>query len=971
MLFNKLQTTLVQYPGGKAGGYTVPGSVITIGYSAFYYCYSLTGVTLPSSLTSIGSDAFSCCSELTGIYFQGNAPSLGSSVFYSVNPNATVCYLLGTTGWGTTFGGLPTFVLVAGTVPTILAQPASRTVSSGRSTTFSVSVWSSTPLSYFWRRGGVPLAGANQAFYTLTNCQLSDSGAQFSCLVSNVVGVTNSQAATLTVVEATQFTCQTNSGAITITGYTGSGGAEAIPSTIYGLPVTAIGSSAFSWKSSLTSITLPSSLTSIGSSAFNNTGLTDVTIPNSVTNLGSHPFGSCYSLTNAMIGSGVTSIGSSVFSDCSRLLAITVDPANSFYSSLAGVLFNKSQTTLVQYPGGKAGGYTVPGSVITIGYSAFSSCSSLTGVTLPSSVITIRDFAFYDTGLTDVTVPNSVTSIGYYAFGECSSLTNAMIGSGVTSIGSLSFSGCSRLLAITVDPANSFYSSLAGVLFNKLQTTLVQYPGGKAGGYIVPGSVITIGDFAFSSCSSLTGVTLPSSLTSIGDDAFYDTELTNVTIPNSVTTLGSYAFNSWSLTNAVIGSGVTSIGSDAFYYCIRLLAITVDPANSFYSSLAGVLFNKLQTTLVQYPGGKAGGYTVPGSVITIGDSAFDNTHLTSVTVPNSVTNLGSGAFRSCYSLTNAVIGSGVTSIGSDAFYYCSKLTGIYFQGNAPSLGSAVFNSVNPNATVYYLLGTTGWGTTFGGLPTFVLVAGTVPTILAQPASQTVSSGGSATFSVSVWSSTPLSYFWRRGGVPLAGANQAFYTLTNCQWSDSGAQFSCLVSNVVGVTNSLAATLTVVAPPVILQQPQGQTVFAGQTAVLSLTASNAQYYIWRMNGANLSDGGRISGSATPNLTIAGTLTSDSGSQLSCLVSNANGGLFSSSALLTVRSPSMPFFTAPMFTNGYFQAVLNGAPMSNYVIEASSDLGTWQMLKTVATTGGSTNFSDPSAALARRFYRARLQ
>ena len=478
---------------------------------------------------------------------------------------------------------------------------------------------------------------------------------------------------------------------------------------------------------------------------------------------------------------------------------------------------------------------------------------------------------------------------------------------------------------------------------------------GSGGAVTIPSTlyglpVTAIGNSAFLYKSSLTSITLPNSLTSIGLYAFYSTGLTDVTIPNSVTNLGSSAFAAcYSLNNVMIGSGVTSIGSDAFYYCSRLLAITVDPANSFYSSLAGVVFNKSQTTLILYPGGKAGGYTVPGSVITIGYSAF----------------------YYCYSLTGVTLPSSLTSIGSDAFSCCSELTGIYFQGNAPSLGSSVFYSVNPNATVCYLLGTTGWGTTFGGLPTFVLVAGTVPTILAQPASRTVSSGRSTTFSVSVWSSTPLSYFWRRGGVPLAGANQAFYTLTNCQWSDSGAQFSCLVSNVVGVTNSLAATLTVVAPPVILQQPQGQTVFAGQTAVLSLTASNAQYYIWRMNGANLSDGGRISGSATPNLTIAGTLTSDSGSQLSCLVSNANGGLFSSSALLTVRSPSMPFFTAPMFTNGYFQAVLNGAPMSNYVIEASSDLGTWQMLKTVATTGGSTNFSDPSAALARRFYRARLQ
>jgi hypothetical protein len=144
----------------------------------------------------------------------------------------------------------------------------------------------------------------------------------------------------------------------------------------------------------------------------------------------------------------------------------------------------------------------------------------------------------------------------------------------------------------------------------------------------------------------------------------------------------------------MIPNSVTTIGSYAFSGCTSLSAITVDALNFFYSSLDGVLFNKSQTTLIQCPGGKAGSYTVP----------------------NGVTSIGSYAFGYCRSLTSVTIPNRVTSIGDYAFLGCTSLTGVYFRGNAPSLGSSVFDGDN-NATVYYMPGTTGWGTTFGGLPT--------------------------------------------------------------------------------------------------------------------------------------------------------------------------------------------------------------------------------------------------------------
>jgi len=328
-------------------------------------------------------------------------------------------------------------------------------------------------------------------------------------------------------------------------------GVVVIPDTINGYPVTTIGNSAFDQMSGLTKVTIGTNAISIGSSAFNLCygmksitigksvtnigesafdgcwGLTNIAIPNSVASLGNYAFQSCFALTNVMIGSGITSIGSEAFSGCNSLINISVAPANSSFSSVAGVLFDKSQTTLIEYPGGKAGSYSTPSSVTSIGSDAFEFCSSLTGVTIPGSVISFGDFAFSQcTGLASVAIPDSVTSLGLNVFDRCTGLTN-----------------------ISVDPANPTFSSMAGVLFDRSQMTLIEYPCGKTGSYSISSGVNTIGDSAFSQCTGLTGVIIPDSVTSIGVDAFaFCTSLTSVTIGSGLINslfsgLGSYAFS--------------------------------------------------------------------------------------------------------------------------------------------------------------------------------------------------------------------------------------------------------------------------------------------------------------------------------------------------------------------------------------------------------------------------------------------
>jgi len=209
--------------------------------------------------------------------------------------------------------------------------------------------------------------------------------------------------------------------------------------------LTSIGAEAFAECTSLTSITIPDSVTRIGEGTFHGcTSLTNVAIGSSVTSIGGYAFWGCSSLTSIDIPGGVTSIDRWPFSGCRNLTNIEVDALNPVYSSLQGVLFDKTQVELISYPRGKVGSYRIPDSVISIGDWAFFSCEGLSDVTIPESVTSIGEGAFQGcTGLSSVTIPHGVTTIAARAFALIA-LSSVTVGKGVTSIGDDAFSWCGR-----------------------------------------------------------------------------------------------------------------------------------------------------------------------------------------------------------------------------------------------------------------------------------------------------------------------------------------------------------------------------------------------------------------------------------------------------------------------------------------------------------------------------------------------
>jgi len=417
-----------------------------------------------------------------------------------------------------------------------------------------------------------------------------------------------------------------------------------------------------------------------------------------VTELGAEAFRNCTAITELTLPKGLKTIGNWAMSGCTGLTSIVI-----------------------------------PNSVTSVGYSVLMDCKNLKNVTIGSGLKVLNEFMFIRcTGLEQITIPNTVTDIAESVFQGCTSLKTVDIGTGVKSIARLAFTGCSALKtvychAVTPPTLNSSafdtnaytnaklyvpYLSLNayksatnwknfatinttydfavnGIYYSKTSSNTVKVTYKDENydsytGYVTIPSNVTfdgttykvtaIGSYAFKGVNEgghLTGVTIPSSVTTIEHDAFWlQQNLGNVTIPSSVTTIGDYAF-CWcsSMTAITIPNSVTSMGSYVFAQCKKLATVN------------------LGTGLTK-----------------ISDKTFSGCEkLTAITLPDKITSIGASAFENCSSLKKVTMGSGMKSIGSYAFNGCDNLTSVTVMSATPPTMSSSYcftTTAYSNATLW-------------------------------------------------------------------------------------------------------------------------------------------------------------------------------------------------------------------------------------------------------------------------------
>ena len=727
---------------------TIPNRVTSIGDHAFQYCSGLTSVTIPNSVTSIGSDAFEYCSGFPVI---DNIRYADTYLIEAVDKTLSTYTIKDGTKWIGSYAFYNCTGLTSVTIPnsvTSIGEKAFFKCSGLTSVTIGNSVTSIGYSAFAYCTGLTSIE--------IPNSVTSIEGSAFEgCTGLTSVTIPNS------VTSIGSWAFYYCSGLTSVT----------IPNS-----VTSIGSAAFYSCTGLTSVTIPNSVTSIGREAFyrvNNivyTGSTrdnypwgaksvngyvegylvyndatktkllgcssavngEIVIPNSVTSIGKYAFSGCSGLTSVTIPNSVPNIGDCAFSGCTGLTSVVWNAKNCadftgtstpFYSS-NNQFDLRSQIT----------SFTFGDEVERIPRFLCSGMPNLTSVTIPNSVTSIGGGAFSNCGgLTSVLwdAKNCSTSGGFgsqvtsFVFGnevetipaDCCSgmnITSITIPNSVTSIGGGAFSGCSGLTSIIVENGNSFYDSRnnCNAIIETATNTLIV----GCMNTIIPNSVTSIVDYAFSGCTGLTSVTIPNSVTSIGNNVFDGcTGLTSVAI-NSPDIVGKTYTSSSNIKNIfgsqvtqyiiIIGDDVTSIGNSAFAYCSGLTSVTIPNSvtsignNAFYgcSSLTSVEIPNSVTSIGERAFSGCTGLTsitIGNSVTSIVDYAFDGcTGLTSVTIPNSVTSIGSWAFRGCTGLTSVTIGNSVTSIEYNAFSGCTGLTSVTCLAPTPPTCWGSFSGVN-------------------------------------------------------------------------------------------------------------------------------------------------------------------------------------------------------------------------------------------------------------------------------------
>ena len=453
---------------------------------------------------------------------------------------------------------------------------------------------------------------------------------------------------------------------------------EALESVEIPSSVVSIGASAFYGCNHLSSVTLNEGLETIDLYAFNSCGaLTDITIPASVSSFGMWTFANCTQLKNVTLTPGLKAIGYGMFSTCNALKSITI-----------------------------------PSSVTSIGENAFASCGSLDAITIPSSVTSIGNAAFsHCIGLESVTLSEGLTAISNAMFYNCESLESIIFPKSLKSVGDQAFIYCYELETVTI-PGNfvSFGSNIfshtkldegANGIYGFFGSTAESYATSNSLNFIELGDDWEDGLFIYEprpdDTLSVTGyfgcggaIAIPAfydldsgnkAVTTIMENAFYaNPTITSVTIPAGITSVGDAAFlNCDNLSSVALDEGLENIGEMTFYSCDALASITI-PASVI--SIGASAFNECENL---------NGVTLSDGLKKIGTNMFGACNaLTSITIPSSVTTIGEGAFSYCAGLSSVTLSNGLKTIGDSMFHECGALTSITVPSSVTAIGQNAF-----------------------------------------------------------------------------------------------------------------------------------------------------------------------------------------------------------------------------------------------------------------------------------------
>lgn len=443
--------------------------------------------------------------------------------------------------------------------------------------------------------------------------------------------------------------------------------------------LTTINSNLFYDCSNLTNVTLPTTVTKIDMNAFTNcSALTQISIPEAVTEISAGAFQNCSSLTNFQIPKNVTTLGSMFISGCNSLETLTVQTGNSKYGVVNNCLIEISGELLVA--GCKTSSIPSNGVVTKIGAYAFYGIKSLQTINIPKQITSIRNYAFSGSGLKNVTISDNITTLGNHVFEYCLDLETATID--YSAVENNTFRGCSNLKTV-----------------NLTSSTSINYS-------------------AFEDCTSLTTISMDN-VTTIGSSAFKNcTSLTNVSIKN-VKTIGYSAFeNCTNLKNVIYGTSTLKvINASAFKNCTSLENVTTtDPttetetdssSESDVDASASVLLIDTKTIGVD---AFANCYNLINCELiyladTINVSAFENCYKLTISRSSTLTvsNIGEEAFKNCTSLTSLKFGVYLYDIDAYAFEGCTSLTSITLGGTNNDVWYVSDTNLYPSSSTQFSL----------------------------------------------------------------------------------------------------------------------------------------------------------------------------------------------------------------------------------------------------------------------------